>query len=424
MTNLRRIVLLLVCMLMIVGLTTTASAARPTIIACSPSAVYAEAGETVTLFVEAEGDDLTYRWSSYHPRSEYLPPYEARTDSTLTLTMIPELDGVDVFCTVTDSSGNKVNTYEIDLYLPVLEILEEPENMELIIGMTATTHLKATGSGLKYQWYYYYEDDDENPIAASSSGPNFSFMPRKAGCYYTYCVITDSSGQSVKSYVARFDVYDPIYIQNDISDVSVHDSDNVCLKFVVDGCNVTYKWYKKPAGSKTFTLTDVTQDYYSFTMDAGIHKMQLYCVATDMAGNTVTSSVATMTMDTSLHIRGDCTICGGDGKCNTCGGDGWYDDFGYNGSSHETVEVRCPSGLCDNGACRNCFGSGWVTTKRTPGDADSNGAVDARDVLLILQHAAGWNVTIDKQTANVAGAASLSIDTKDAVRLMQYIAGN
>ena len=55
-----------------------------------------------------------------------------------------------------------------------------------------------------------------------------------------------------------------------------------------------------------------------------------------------------------------------------------------------------------------------------PGDADGNGTVDARDVLLVMQYDAGWSVS--KPDADVNGDGA--VDLKDAVRILKYCAGD
>lgn len=54
------------------------------------------------------------------------------------------------------------------------------------------------------------------------------------------------------------------------------------------------------------------------------------------------------------------------------------------------------------------------------GDADGNGLVNAQDVLLILQHDAGWSVQINTSDADVNGSGS--VNRLDAVEILRGIA--
>lgn len=54
------------------------------------------------------------------------------------------------------------------------------------------------------------------------------------------------------------------------------------------------------------------------------------------------------------------------------------------------------------------------------GDADGNGLVNAQDVLLIMQHGAGWSVQINTDNADVDGSGSVNLS--DAVEILRGIA--
>ena len=58
---------------------------------------------------------------------------------------------------------------------------------------------------------------------------------------------------------------------------------------------------------------------------------------------------------------------------------------------------------------------------RVPGDADGDGDADGNDATLLLQYAAGWEVTIDEDAGDVDGDGD--VDGNDATLLLQYAAG-
>ncbi|MBQ7139013.1 MAG: dockerin type I repeat-containing protein [Clostridia bacterium] len=417
MANLRRIVLLLVCMLMIFGLTTTASAARPTIIDCSSGTIYASAGETVTLFVEADSNGKTFVWQAINDYT--LPENESRYTSTYTFTMTPELDGAYVHCKVAFDNWNYRHSDGVSLELPILSIDEHPKGADLVVGMEAKTSIKATGEELRYDWYYSYENGEA--VLLSQHTPDISVPLNKAGSHSFYCRVTDKSGQTRKSFDAWFTAYDPVYIKYDVSDQEAKLDSRVNLSFGVNGCDVTYQWYSKDAGSKNFTaMAGEDSMYLGLNVDVTCNGRQFYCIATDIAGNTVRSSIATLTVDTDLSIRGDCNICRGDGNCNRCGGAGWYWADSWNAFA-EHVKVECDAELCNYGRCEGCDGDGWLSSKKDkPGDANMDSKVNTADVLMILQYAAGWNVSPHERTSNVYHDSS--INARDAVLILQNIA--
>ena len=61
------------------------------------------------------------------------------------------------------------------------------------------------------------------------------------------------------------------------------------------------------------------------------------------------------------------------------------------------------------------------SSARLPGDANESGTVDIRDVMLIQQSIAGWNVTVKKENCDVNGDGLINI--KDVMLIQQSIAG-
>ena len=63
-----------------------------------------------------------------------------------------------------------------------------------------------------------------------------------------------------------------------------------------------------------------------------------------------------------------------------------------------------------------------VAVQRVAGDADGNGVVNLRDVVLTLRHlAGGWDVRIDEKAADVDADGDVTL--KDTTQLSRYLAG-
>ena len=77
--------------------------------------------------------------------------------------------------------------------------------------------------------------------------------------------------------------------------------------------------------------------------------------------------------------------------------------------------------LLDNGAYAICDVTVYDPHARIPGDANEDGVVDLRDALLVMQHEAGWPVSINGYAADVDADGKL--DLADALLLLQYGAG-
>ena len=69
---------------------------------------------------------------------------------------------------------------------------------------------------------------------------------------------------------------------------------------------LTYQWYVKEAGAKTFKKSANKTSAYAYTMQSYMHNRQVYCVITDRYGNQVTSDVVTITrppMDLTIKTQ-------------------------------------------------------------------------------------------------------------------------
>ena len=64
---------------------------------------------------------------------------------------------------------------------------------------------------------------------------------------------------------------------------------------------------------------------------------------------------------------------------------------------------------------------GDVRTMSTPGDADGDGKITTRDVALLQQYLAGWDVTLNEAAAYADGDGRIT--TRDVALLQQYLAG-
>ncbi|MBR5619746.1 MAG: hypothetical protein IKW76_08420 [Clostridia bacterium] len=63
-----------------------------------------------------------------------------------------------------------------------------------------------------------------------------------------------------------------------------------------------------------------------------------------------------------------------------------------------------------------------TAVRRAAGDADGNGIVNLRDVVLTLRHlAGGWNVQIDEKAADVDADGDVTL--KDTAQISRYLAG-
>lgn len=71
---------------------------------------------------------------------------------------------------------------------------------------------------------------------------------------------------------------------------------------VAIGDDLIYQWYIKNKNAKKFTKSSVTKPTYSVTMSDAVDGRRLYCVVSDMYGNTATSNTITLHTYVPLYI--------------------------------------------------------------------------------------------------------------------------
>ena len=114
-------------------------------------------------------------------------------------------NGMLVRCKVTDSAGDTVYSSSAKVtLLPDLKITSQPADVSVKVGGEVTFTVKASGSGLKYQWYYKKSGDTSWSVwngrttASTTAASNATWNGM-----LVRCKVTDSSGDSVYSSSAR-----------------------------------------------------------------------------------------------------------------------------------------------------------------------------------------------------------------------------
>ena len=156
------------------------------------------AGTSINLTVKATGSSLKYQWYFKKKGQTSFNIWNGRTHASETVSPNNTWDGIQLYCKITDGSGNTLNSDTVTV--SVLSVTTQPVNVTVEAGSSATFTVKATGSGLQYQWYYMKSNATtwsvwKGRIAASTTATaNFTWNGMKV-----YCKVTDSAGNSVNS---------------------------------------------------------------------------------------------------------------------------------------------------------------------------------------------------------------------------------
>lgn len=277
-----------------------------------PEDVKAQAGNTVTFKVKAQGTGLTYQWqtSSSNGAKWGNTSLAGNKTATLSFTAPANYDGRLYRCIITDANGNTVTSNAAKLSFSsttgTVKITSQPTDVKTGVGKIVSFKVVAEGVGLKYQW----QTSSSNGAKwgnTSLSGNNTALLSFSAPATYDgrlyRCVITDAKGNTVVSEAAKLSIGeatgDSIIINAQPRDVSVAAGSTTSFIVEATGEGLTYQWQVSSsngerwgntslAGAKTNILQLVAPSNYNG---------RLYrCVITDKNGNTVITDAAKLTV--------------------------------------------------------------------------------------------------------------------------------
>ena len=189
-------------------------------------------------------------------------------------------------------------------------------------------------------------------------------------------------------------------IVNQSAVACVAEGENVVVTIDAAGDGLTYTWYWAKAGATKFSVTNTFKgNEYYVAMTADRDGRRVYCVVTDSKGNKVQSDTFTLTMHAYDYTCSE--------NCNICGEERQVDSHVYDND--------------EDTDCNVCGDVRVVEKEILYGDANADGAVNARDAALLQQHVAGSKVTMDVVAADANGDGA--VNARDAALLQQYVAG-
>ncbi len=176
----------------------------PLLILQQPTDVKAAVGATISTSVTVQGNGLKYQWYFREPGSSTVGKSSV-TSRTYSCEMTRAKSGRQIYCVITDRTGNTVTSDTVTLEVPPLpKLLQQPEDVYVYVGQVATTNVVVEGEGLKYQWYI--QNPGMSGFAKSSIQTDtytYEMTVEKAG-RKAYCVITDQFGETLTSQTVTF----------------------------------------------------------------------------------------------------------------------------------------------------------------------------------------------------------------------------
>lgn len=172
------------------------------VIETQPKSVTAKAGSKAIFTVTAKGEELSYQWqyrTSDGGTWKNSPAAGNRT-ATLKVSVTAKKNGYQYRCVVS-GEGGAVTTRAATLSVSKakLEITAQPKNVSAKLGEKVSFTVKATGTGLSYQWQYRTSSSGSwKNCSSKTEGYQSATLKVKATAkrsgYEYRCAISDSSG--------------------------------------------------------------------------------------------------------------------------------------------------------------------------------------------------------------------------------------
>ncbi|MBR5020018.1 MAG: hypothetical protein IKY17_00170, partial [Oscillospiraceae bacterium] len=213
--------------------------------------------------------------------------------------MLPERDGRQVYCIITDGLGNQVKSGITTLKAKnsvALNIVTQPTDVEGALNSFATVSMKVEGDDLTYQWFY--KDTNHSTFYKSTitdAEYRVKLLPERNG-RQVYCEITDALGNMVRTETVTMTARctTPLEIISQPTDVEGDLNSFVTVSMKVEGDGLTYQWYFKDPNHSTFYKSTITDAEYRIKMLSERDGRQVYCVITDALGHQVTTETVTI----------------------------------------------------------------------------------------------------------------------------------
>ena len=269
------------------------------VITQQPESVEQEIGKKFAITVKAEGEGLSYQW---YVKESGAKAFKVSVNKTASYayTMQDYMQGRQVYCVITDANGNSVQTETATITRPpvAVTIIEQPQNARVNVGEKFSISPKVEGEGLTYQWYVKESGAKAFKVSSNKTSAYAYTMQNYMIGRQVYCIITDKYGNSVTTDVATISLPAvELKILTQPVDVYASLGEKFSIAPEVEGEGLTYQWYYKNAGGKSFAASSNKSSAYAYSMQTYMNGRSVYCVITDQYGNTVQTETVT------IHVR-------------------------------------------------------------------------------------------------------------------------
>lgn len=277
------------------------------VITQQPTDSEAVLGERYMVEVKAEGEGLKYQWYFRNAGSDQWHRSGVR-DNTYDDIMTKARAGREVYCVVTDVNGNTVTTETamlVRIAAEELRITQQPTDTTTVFGERFCATVEAQGEGIKYQWYFRNDGDDKWYRSSVRDNTYDDIMTKWRMNREIYCVITDALGNTVTTDTVKLYAVPSVELTlvTQAEDSSAVMGETFCVTVEAEGDDLTYRWYFRNAGSDQWHRSGVRDNTYDDIMTKARAGREVYCVITDVWGNSITSETVKLIAVPSVELK-------------------------------------------------------------------------------------------------------------------------
>ena len=256
-------------------------------------------GDSLPLWLRAEGTGLTYQWYFKKPSQTSYSKWNARTHAVENVTPNATWNGIRLYCVVRDFSGNQVQSGTVKvLFSDVVTIVKQPVDVTAKTGDNVKFTIQAEGVGLTYQWQYRKSGQTSwNNWGTRTTASTIATSNASWDGMQVRCVVKNSTGSCVTSNPAKITLSDCLTVTRHPSDMTTQAGNHVTFTVKANGVGLTYQWQYRKSGQTSRNMWEArTTASTTATSNASWDGMQVRCLVRDSTGKTVTSKAADITI--------------------------------------------------------------------------------------------------------------------------------
>ena len=179
-----------------------------------------------------------------------------------------------------------------------------PETVTAAVGETVSIEFIVSREGLKYIWYFKGPKDADYRLSSVKTNPYTTTMTENMDGREMYCVVTDANGEQLTT--SKTTLHVPFKITEDLPKTqTVAAGETIELGFTVVGRGLKYQWFFQGPNDENPRLSSVKTNPYTTTMTEGMAGRKMYCVITDVYGDTLTTEETTLRLPGAFEIAED-----------------------------------------------------------------------------------------------------------------------